>query len=404
MNSYAQLPHPNDTLDNGKKVPFNQFLGRFSVFNEVLGAGRWYSFNASYSLIKSDLILLDVTVGANRVPYGRGEWRKEEWDSFHVPVGLSVFLGRRRSRLNLRFGYKVKVFPAWYSDDRGPYPVCAGYCPTPPEHSMFLALGYVFQHQYGFYTGAHAYGLMTFPLPESARRFGNTPYFYPSVGLTLGYRLPSNQQHREWRERGFKRRVLRMEKPKQKKRKSGDELDHVFYDTEPLHTDSAELNEIEKELAKLKRRHQRYLKQEQRLNGRSHFFGEFFGAAGVWSLNYSYTHPIAKSKTWMMDYRAGFGTDTEDAAMPFHVGVKAMKNYRGSGIHIGLTPRYNWTNGKVGLVYFVEHNVEFHFAYGLTGGVSFYFFYDPNRFLFERDWAPYGSFFLGYRLPQMKKT
>jgi hypothetical protein len=39
LNSFAQLPHPNDRLENGKKVPFNQLLGRVSVFNEFGGAG-----------------------------------------------------------------------------------------------------------------------------------------------------------------------------------------------------------------------------------------------------------------------------------------------------------------------------------------------------------------------------
>lgn len=195
-----------------------------------------------------------------------------------------------------------------------------------------------------------------------------------------------------------------MEKPKQKKRKNRDELDDVFYDDKPLEVDSTEMLEIETELAKLKKRHERYLKQEQRLNGRSLVYAEFFGAARIWSLNYTYTHPIAKSKTWMMEYRSGVGTDESHLQVPVHLGVKAMKNYRGTGVYFGVIPQYNWKNGTFGATYFLEHNVEFHFAYGLTGGVAFYLFFDPVFYKHYWDVSPYGGFFLGYRLPQMKKT
>ncbi len=396
LNSYAQLPHPNDTLENGKKVPFNQFLGRFSVFNELAGAGFFYSFNGSYSILKSDLFLLDLTVGANRIPYSFGS-DSRNLDTYHFPLGLSAFLGRRRSRLNLRLGYKVRIYPTWYTDERGPYPNCGGVCATPPEHGFFLGLGYVFQHQYGFFTGIHAYGIMTLPFSQSAY---DEVYYMPSAGLTFGYRLPSKQLHRQWCERGFKRRVLRLE---QKEHYEPLDIDAIFYDDVPLETDSTELDEIQEELVKLKKRHERYLKEEQRLNGRSHAFVEAFGAAGFWSVNYSYTHPIGKSKVFAMDYRGGYGTDSVDMALPLALGVKAMKNYRGTGIFLGAEPRYNWRNGKVGLLYFLKNNVEFHFAYGLTGGVAFYLFFDPSHFLFETQFAPYGGLFLGYRLPRMKK-
>ncbi|MGB1317887.1 MAG: hypothetical protein ACPG5W_06760, partial [Flavobacteriales bacterium] len=178
----------------------------------------------------------------------------------------------------------------------------------------------------------------------------------------------------------------------------------VFYNDEPFEMDTVDMLEIEQKLAKLKKRHERYLKQEQRLNGRSLVYAEFFGATRIWSLNYTYTHPIAKSNTWMMEYRGGFGTDKSNAGMPFHVGVKAMKNYRGTGVYVGVEPSVNWKTGEIGAVYFLEHNVEFHFAYGLTGGVAFYLFYDPLFFKNYWNVSPYGSFFLGYRLPQLKKS
>ncbi|MGB0369248.1 MAG: hypothetical protein ACPGD8_07565, partial [Flavobacteriales bacterium] len=218
-------------------------------------------------------------------------------------------------------------------------------------------------------------------------------------GLVLGYRLPSKRRHREWKERGFKKRVLRIE---EKTEKDYDELDKVFYNDEPLEVDSTDLLAIEQKLAKLKKQHQRYLKQEQRLNGRSHVFAEFFGRTGIWSVNYSYSNPIAKSKIWMMEYGAGFGSDKYNFGIPVYAGVKATKNYRGTGIFLGVLPQFD-VHGKAALIYFLKHNVEFHFAHGLTGGVAFYMFYDPIEFKFFGQWAPYGGFFLGYRLPQLKK-
>ena len=181
-------------------------------------------------------------------------------------------------------------------------------------------------------------------------------------------------------------------------------MDEVFYNDDPLEIDSTEMREIEEQLAKLKKQYDRHLKEEQRPNGRSLVFAEFFGAAGIASINYSYTHPIARSNTFMMEYRGGLGSEGRNLQMPLHIGVKAMKNYRGTGVFLGVEPQYNLRRGTFGAVYFLEHNVEFHFAYGLTGGVAFYLFYDPNRYKFRQNFAPYGGFFLGYQLPKLKKV
>ena len=401
LNAYAQLPHPKDTLENGKKVPFNQFLGRFSVFNEFFGAGLIYSLNTSYSLVKTDFTILDLTLGANRIPFRLREPNDTYLDTYRIPVGLSLFLGRRASRFNVRAGYVPLIYPSWYTDEDNPYPNCGGICPTPPRHDFFFQLGYVYQHQHGFFTAINASGIMMLPEAATARKYRRIQ-FLPFAGISFGYRLPSKQLHRQWRERGFKKRVLRLEEPKEK-RKTDDEIDDIFYNDTPLEVDSTEMLEIEAQLAKLKKRHDRYLKEEARLNGRSLVFAEFFGASGISSLNYSYTHPIARSNIFMMEYRGGLGTDQQHLQLPVHVGIKAMKNYRGTGVFLGIEPQYNWNNGTFGAVFFLEHNVEFHFAYGLTGGVAFYLFYDPMYYKNHWNFSPYGGFFLGYRLPQIKK-
>lgn len=404
LNAYAQLPHPKDTLANGKKVPFNQFLGRFSVFNEFYGTSFPFSLNVSYSLIKGNLVSTDLSVGftykhrRNTVDF-QSSTNYVEHD---LPISAIFYLGRRASRFNVRTGYMLKFYPYWFSDKEQPYPSCGHHCPTPPQHYYFFSAGYTYQNPYGFFFSLNAYGIYRFPLEKSDNPIPLAERLFPMGGLSVGYRLPSTQQHREWTERSFKRRVLRLEEPVEKHKK-GDDMDEIFYNDTPLEIDSTEFLEIQEKLAELKKRHERFLKEEQRLNGRSHVFVEGFGAAGFWSVNYSYTHPIGKSKTFAMDYRGGYGTDSEDMALPLAIGVKAMKNYRGTGLFLGAMPRYNWTNGKIGFVYFLQHNVEFHFAYGLTGGVSFYYMYDPTKFLFDREWAAYGGLFLGYRLPQMKK-
>ena len=298
----------------------------------------------------------------------------------------------------------LQLYPSWYTDTENPYPSCGHLCPTPPRHHAFLSLGYTYQHPYGFFVGANAYGIIRFPLDDNVWDYPNE-YIYPMGGLTVGYRLPSRQLHMEWKERGFKRRILRVMQPKQKKEKKKKEEDEDWFeDQEGLQVDSIEMAEIEAQLAKLRKRQLRHQLEEKRENGRSHVFAEGFGAAGHWSVNYSYTYPVTKSELVALDFRGGIGTGNWTVQIPIHAGVKVMKNYRGTGVYIGVMPSIDWERNTAGAIYFLEHNVEFHFAYGLTGGVTFYLFYDPARFTYSDQFAPYGGFFLGYRLPKMKKN
>lgn len=399
LNAYAQLPHPNDTLENGKKVPFNQLLGRFSVFNDLGGAAFYYSLNVGYSFIKTDLITTDFTIGANRIQYGKYHWKEGVVNSFFIPIGISAYFGRRSSRFNMRLGYSPQVYSELLSTNK------QGNCFDcyPIEHNFFLSLGYTYQNPSGFFLGVNANLLLSVWSADQQEFYPGKVGYQPWPGLVLGYRLPSKQQHREWTERSFKKRVLRLEQPEERKnRKAEDEFDEAFYNDKPLEVDSNDTHEIEAQLAKLKKRHERYLLQEARLNGRSLIYAEFFGATGIASVNYTYTHPISKSNIFMMEYRGGFGADRHNLQLPLHVGFKAMKNYRGTGVFLGVEPQYDPKTGKFGVVYFLEHNVEFHFAYGLTGGVAFYLFYDPTQYKYYEKVAPYGGFFLGYRLPQMK--
>ncbi|MBI1286198.1 MAG: hypothetical protein GC178_01325 [Flavobacteriales bacterium] len=399
LNSYAQLPHPNDTLENGKKVPFNQFMGRFSVFNDLGGAAYYYSLNVGYSVFKSDLASIDITLGANRVQYGQYGWKEGVVNGFFIPVGISSYIGRRKSRFNLRAGYSPQVFSQLLSTKK--LDDCSGCSLV--EQRFFFSVGYTYQNPYGFFLGVNANLLLQIWSQAERDFFPGKVGYQPWPGLVLGYRLPSKQRHNEWRERGFKKRVLRLEDKKEKQQEAYNDIDRVFYKDEPLEVDSADMKEIEAKLAKLKRQHERYLKEEQRLNGRSLVYAEFFGATGIASVNYTYTHPIARSKIFMMEYRGGFGADRHNLQLPVHVGFKAMKNYRGTGVFLGVVPQYNPRTGSFGAVYFLEHNVEFHFAYGITGGVAFYLFYDPSYYKNQWNFSPYGGFFLGYRLPQMKR-
>lgn len=387
--SYAQLPHPNDTLDDGKKVAFNQFLGRFSVFNDLGGAAYFYSLNVGYSIIKTDLGSVDFTLGANRIQYGQN-WDKGVVNSFYVPIGISSYIGRRKSQFNLRLGYAPQIFSRELSTGE-----INRHSSSLIDQRFFFSIGYTYQNPYGFFLGVNANLLMEIWSPASRDFFPGPVGFQPWPGVVLGYRLPSGQRHHEWRERGIKKRILRIQ--------DKDEEEDWFDESGELEVDSIEMAEIEARLAKLKKRHERYLMEEQRLNGRSHVFAEGFGAAGFWSVNYSYTYPLTKSELVALDFRGGIGSDASKARIPIHLGVKVMKNYRGTGVHIGVQPAFDFQEGTAGAIYFLEHNVEFHFAYGLTGGVAFYLFYDPAQYIYREQFAPYGGFFLGYRLPQLRK-
>ncbi|MBL4585903.1 MAG: hypothetical protein JKX84_02420 [Flavobacteriales bacterium] len=416
--SFGQLPHPNDTLDGGKKVPFNQFLGRFSVFNELGGAGFFYSFNVAYSLVKTDLVLADLTVGANRIPFGQKEWRVKKLDTYYFPIGLSLYVGRRKSRLNVRAGYTLRLYPSWFTDEDNPYPNCAGICPTPPQHNFFLSLGYTYQHQYGFFWGLNAYGMARLTLPEYRSKYDKAVTFFPSGGLTIGYRLPSRQLHRQWVERRGKGRILRIEDPKTVRARK--KRNRTSADTVELVIDSLELEQLRIEMEATQRRTAQLVKRDLRNNGRSHFYAEGFGAANFWSVNYEYSIPLQKDGLWYAFMRIGAGGYQKDYSVraavfpywdwksgilittPIGGGIRLMKNYRGGGFGAGILPTYTTENGMQ-MAGYLSFHLQFHVVYGITGGVAYYAIIDPQRIFQPNDLNQWASFSIGYRLRAKKK-
>jgi hypothetical protein len=406
LNAFAQLPHPNDTLDNGKKVPFNQFLGRFSVFNDLGGAAYYYSLNVGYSVFKSDLASVDLTLGANRIQYGQYHWKEGVVNGFFIPIGLSTYIGRRKNQFNLRFGYSPQIYSKLFSTKQ--LKDCNGCSLV--EQRFFVSMGYTYQNPYGFFLGVNANLLLHIWSPAQRGFYPGPTGLQPWPGLVLGYRLPSKQRHTEWKERGFKRRVLRIEE-------KYDELDQIFYNDEPLEVDSLDMLEIEAKLAKLKKQHDRHLLEEQRLNGRSMVSFEGFGAGVFWSANYSYSFPIGRSNLLMGEVRGGFSytsradgrefaisAERQMIATPFWAGLKVAHRYRSAGVFLGSTPIFGTNERSVAAIIFAATNVEFHFARGITGGVVFYMMYDPSVYAFSNPWHPWGGVFLGYRLPQLKKV
>ena len=99
----AQVPLTTDTLPNGKKVSYDSFIGRFSVYTEVGGPiGLIGSMNVGYALVKRDGWLLDYNLGISTLPIpGLNGWERK----YMLPAGLSLQIGRRRSRLNIKLGY-----------------------------------------------------------------------------------------------------------------------------------------------------------------------------------------------------------------------------------------------------------------------------------------------------------
>ncbi len=191
----AQVPLITDTLPNGNKVSFDPFIGRFSVYTEIGGTiGLIGSLNVGYALVKRDGWLLDYNLGISTLPIpGLNGWERK----YMLPAGLSLQIGRRRSRLNIKLGYTYSWTPGY---DTSPWPNCGGTCPTPPQHLGSFSLGYVYQHHYGFFFRVNAYGLIPFNSKElRASYIPRKDDIYPWGGITFGYRIPSTKQLLAWK-------------------------------------------------------------------------------------------------------------------------------------------------------------------------------------------------------------
>ena len=87
--------------------------------------------------------------------------------------------------------------------------------------------------------------------------------------------------------------------------------------------------------------------------------------------------------------------------MPIALGLRAMKNYRGGGLSVGVVPVFG-PKGQ-GVYGFIQPEIQFHTVYGLVFGVHYQLIIDPTNTFFRPDRLfNYGGFMLGYRLLKMK--
>jgi len=395
--SLAQVPHPLDTLPNGKKVAFEPFLGRVSLYNEILGAAFYpSSLNVAYTFIKRESWLMEYAVGVSMFP---DPWNVGTLQRYTFPTGLSFQLGRRRSRLNVKLGYNLIYHPGY---EQSPWPNCGGLCPEPPQHLAYFSLGYVFQHHHGFFFGVNAYGMVSL----NAKTTRVSPFkdiVFPWAGLTLGYRIPSTQQLVTWKD------MRRGRVSRSRDGKADDAgLKNQHWTEEAQEPTAEELAALAEEMAARNAKQLRMQQRDLRDNGPSNVFIEALGAGFTWSVNYQYTAPV-KPKSLVHAYgRAGVGGAANRAfgspavlTIPIGAGIQLLRQYRGGGIGAGLTPTLHRSKGMV-LVSYLSLEAHFHIAHGVTFGAGYQVMFDPENVHGRNQVFQWGGFSVGYR-PQRKK-
>lgn len=401
--SVAQLPHVKDTLEDGRKVAFSPFLGRISLFTEHLGSGFFpTTLHVGYSLVKQDLFVLDLTVGLNVFRAEPQLWYQE---GYSVPTALSLQIGRRKSRLNVKAGYYVNWMPGYVE---GSWP-CPGYCDPPPQHRLFFSLGYMVQQHRGFFFGVNAYGFIH--LIPKGDRYYYVPVdgdVFPWGGLSFGYRVPSRVQSIVWREQRAGR-VLRSLDEKAQKAEVRKEQ-HIERNERALHRELETLARMNERRKLEEERMERIAHRDQRDNGPHNVFVEVLGAGHTWSVNYQHSRQLKENSIVHAFGRGGLGGISGGAlnsnvalAIPLAGGIQLFKNYRGGGIGLGAVPVFR-RQGNPTMLGFVGIDAHFHLAHGLTFGAGYQLMYDPDRAYGRGDLFMFGGFSLGYRFKKRPST
>jgi len=389
----AQLAHPKDTLPDGRKVSFAPFLGRFSIFMEALGAAMAPgSLNVGFTVFKSETALLDITGGLtlHRMPGIGGV------EGYRIPATLSLQLGRRKSRLNVKLGYYVSWTPGF---DTSPWPHCGVTCPTPTQHRGLFSLGYVLQSPSGFFLGLNAYGVVHL-IPKDKR--AENPFYkediYPWAGVTFGYRIPSQLQLLTWKERRAGKVLIsrdRKEKTKVVREKQITDLDEAII--------ASKLEKMEGRKERIALQEERMALRELRDNGPHNVFLEAFGAGHTWSVNYQHARPVKEGSIVHAFGRVGIGGFSDRfrdsrsvVGMPLAGGIQLMRDYRGGGIGLGATPTFT-RSGEFTVVSFVSLDFHFHVAHGITFGTGYQLMYDPWFTHGNKNFFQWGGFSVGYR-------
>lgn len=398
LSSFAQLPNPNDTVPGGRKVSFSPFMGRFSVFTEAMGAAMMPgSMNLGFTVFKSESVLIDLTAGLTLHDMPGFQFQ----EGYSIPATLSLHLGRRRSRLNVKLGYFVSWTPGFESS---PWPQCGGICPTPPQHRGIFSLGYVLQQASGFFFGVNAYGFVHL-IPQE-RRYGAPMYkedIYPWAGMTFGYRIPSQLQLLTWKERRAGKVLIsrdRKEKTKVVREKQITDLDEAII--------AAKLEKMEGRKERLVLREERMALRELRDNGPHNVFLEAFGAGHTWSVNYQHARPVKEGSIVHAFGRVGIGGFSDRfrdsrslVGMPLAGGIQLMRNYRGGGIGLGATPTFT-RSGEFTVVSFVSLEFHFHVAHGITFGTGYQVMFDPQFAHGNKQVFQWGGFSVGYRFKRKR--
>jgi hypothetical protein len=391
----AQVPLTTDTLPNGKKVSYDSFIGRFSIYTEVGGSTVVPgSTSVGYALVKRDGWLLDYNLGFSTNPM---HGLSNVFQSYMLPTGLSLQIGRRRSRLNIKLGYSYYWSPGYATS---PWPACGGICPEPPQHLGSFSLGYVYQNHHGFFFGANAYGLIQFNPKELRAVFDRN-----GGGITFGYRIPSTKQLLAWKHHRGGKVLRRME--------IVPEVTFANQDSLPLEMQEPttfDLVEIALELEQKEKRRLLWQQKELRDNGPSNIYIEALGAGFFWSANYQYTTPVKPNSLVHAFGRIGVGGAGNRAfgsssilSTPIGGGIQLLKKYRGGGIGAGVSPTLARGN-EFALVSYISFDLHFHVSDGVTFGAGYQVMFDPERVHNGNQVFQWGGFSVGYRLLRKKKA
>lgn len=183
--SVAQLPRVSDVNDSGRKVAFRPFLGRVASYTEVFGLGTGLTVNVEGSPIMTDMLTLNLRVGAG-IPIITTYPNRET----NLVYSISSEIGRRRSRVIVSGGLWNVYLPKTQN-------FVGETIAARMEFNFFGSVGYRYQAAKGFLFGANMYliGGESEYAPSISKR-NEYPVFTVWPSVYMGYRIPSWKQHK----------------------------------------------------------------------------------------------------------------------------------------------------------------------------------------------------------------
>ena len=357
-------------------------LSRLAITHELSGAVVFPSINVECRIVSVKNWDIDARFG-----FG-GLFQTNSL--YSNTIGLSAQYGPGSSKLHISAGTGLYY---QYGRQQLDYNLWADEGFYNQHYQYYFSLGYRYEHKHGFIFGIDAYGIGSFTDNWTVLPIGETWPVYPWGGVTFGYRFPSWELHREWRQN----RLRKKNKVALLEAELGGDLS---------------IQNLDKDQRKALREIERLEKESMRYLTRSAFYVEGLGAGYLWSFNYEYYVPLLKNELLQLYSRVGIGgyrrreyIDKETirrygvVPTPIMVGLRVMKNFRGGGISGGIVPIFS--NRGVELGYIIAPEMQVHIGGGVIFGGGFHLLI--NQFNSIKMVNPWGGFYLGYRIRRIKR-